>query len=142
MKNVTHVHWIASKHVLRYLCGTIGYGLIYTYVVGMRLFSYTDLDWAGSVVDQNSTLGYYFSMGSTMVSWSSRKQSYVALSTIEEEYISVSDASKESIWLHKLLAGLFGDVLETTVIQCDNQSCVKLSKNPIFHDRSKHIEMW
>ena len=67
------------------------------------------------------------------------KQSFVALSIAEAEYIAASDASKEVIWLRKLLGGLFGDVLETTVIQCDNQSCVKLSENPVFHDRSKHI---
>ena len=80
-------------------------------------------------------------MGSAMISWSSRKQSSVALSTAEAEYISASDAGKEAIWLRKLLGGLFDGVLETTVIQCDNQSCVKLSENPVFHDRSKHIEM-
>ena len=61
----------------------------------------------------------------------------MVLSTVEEEYIAASDV----IWLHKLLAGLFGDVLETTVIHCDNQSCVKLFENLVFHDRSKHIEM-
>ena len=65
----------------------------------------------------------------------------MALSTAEAEYIVASDASKEAIWLRKLLVGLFGDVLEMTVIQCDNQSCVKLSENLVFHDRSKHIEM-
>ena len=65
----------------------------------------------------------------------------MALSTVEAEYVVVSDANKEPICIHKLLAGLFGDVLETTVIQCDNQCCVKLSENSIFHDRSKHIEM-
>ena len=65
----------------------------------------------------------------------------MALSTAEAEYIVASDASKEAIWLRKLLASLFGDVLETTVIHCDNHSCVKLFENLVFHDRSKHIEM-
>jgi hypothetical protein len=65
----------------------------------------------------------------------------VTLCTAEAEYIAASDAGKEAVWLRKLLVGLFGDVLETTVIQCDNESCVKLSENPVFHDRSKHIEM-
>ena len=116
MTDLRHVHWIAAKHVLRYLCGMIGYGLRYTSTRGVTLSSYIDLDWAGSVVDWKSTSGYYFSMGSTMISWSSRKQSF-------------------------FLGGLFGDVLEMIVIQCNNQSCVKLSENPIFHDRSKHIEM-
>ena len=63
----------------------------------------------------------------------------MALSTVEVEYIAASDASKEAIWLRKLLASLFGDVLETTIIHFDNQSCVKLSKILVYHDRSKHI---
>ena len=65
----------------------------------------------------------------------------MALSTVEAEYIVASDAGKEAIWLRTLLGGLFGDVLEMIVIQCDNQSCVKLSENTVFHDKSKHIEM-
>ena len=120
MTDPRHVHWVAAKHVLRYLRGTIGYGLRYTSVEGVRLSGYIDSDWADSAVDQKSTSGYCFSMGSTMISWSSRKQSYVALSTVEAEYIAASDASKEAIWLCKLLAGLFRDVLEMTVIHCYN----------------------
>jgi hypothetical protein len=65
----------------------------------------------------------------------------VALSTTKAEYIATCAACQEVVWLRKLLAGLFGDVLETTVIHCDNQSCVNLSKNSMFHDRSKHIDM-
>ena len=92
MSNLRHVHWVASKHVLKYLHGTIGYGLRYTSVGGVRLSSYTNSNWAGSAVDQKSTSGYCFSMGSAMISWSSRKQRSVALSTAEAEYISASDA--------------------------------------------------
>jgi hypothetical protein len=76
-----------------------------------------------------------------VVSWFNRKQTSMALSSIEAEYMAASLVSCEAIWLHKLLAGLSGQVLEPTVIYCDNQSCVKLLKNPVFHDRSKHIEI-
>jgi len=62
-------------------------------------------------------------------------------STVEAEYIVSSDASREAIWLRKLIFGLFGNKLETTVIHCDNQSCMKLTENLVFHDRSKHIDM-
>ena len=75
MTDPRHIHWVAAKHVLRYLCGTIGYGLRYTFVGGVRLSGYTDSDWAGSAVDWKSTSGYCFSMGSVMISWSSKKQS-------------------------------------------------------------------
>jgi hypothetical protein len=66
---------------------------------------------------------------------------YVALSTTEAEYIALSVAVCEAVWLHKLLADLFGHVLDSTIIHCDNQSCVKISENPVFHDKSKHIEI-
>ena len=76
-----------------------------------------------------------------MISWSIQKQGSIAQSTIEAEYIATSDSSKETIWLRKLVSGLFGDKLETTVVHYDNQSCIKLKENPVFHDRSKHIDM-
>jgi hypothetical protein len=65
----------------------------------------------------------------------------VALSTAEAEYIAVCMAAREAVWLQKLLAGLFGQMLDPTVIHCDNQSCVKLSENPVSHDKSKHVEI-
>ena len=72
-----------------------------------------------------------------MDSLCSRKQSYVALSTTEAEYIALSVAVCEAVWL---LTDLFDHDMDS-VITCDNQSCVKLSENPVFHDRSKHIEI-
>ena len=77
-----------------------------------------------------------------MISWLSRKQSSVALSTAEVEYISAFSASCEAVWLRKLLSGLFELELEATVILSDNQSCIKMTENLVFHDRSKHIEIW
>jgi hypothetical protein len=65
----------------------------------------------------------------------------VALNTAEAEYIAASVASREAVWLRKLLAGIFDLELETTLIHCDNQSCVKLTENHVFHDKSKHIEI-
>jgi hypothetical protein len=67
-----------------------------------------------------------------MISWSSWKQGSIAQSTAEAEYIASSDASKEAVWLRKLVSGLFGDKLETTVVHCDNQSCIKLIENRYF----------
>ena len=127
--------------MLRYLHGTIGYGLRYTSGEGVKLEGFTDSDWAGSAVDRKSTSGCCFSLGSAMVSWFSKKQSSVALSTAEAEYIAACAASKEAVWLRKLLADLSGHQVDVTVIFCDNQSCIKLSENSVFHDRSKHIDM-
>jgi hypothetical protein len=135
------VHWVAAKHVLRYLCGMVDYGLDYYRGDGVRLVGYTDSHWVGCVSDRKSTSGCCFGLGSTVVSWFSRKQKSVALSSTEAEYMATSQASCEALWLRKMLIGLFGVQLRSTMIFCDNQSCIKLSENPIFHDRSKHIEI-
>ena len=134
-------HWVAAKHVLRYLCGTVGYGLHYTMDSDMQLVGYTDPDWASSVEDRKSTSGCYFSLGSTVISWFSRKQTSVALSSMEAEYIAACMVAWEAVSLRKLLAGLFGHMLELTVIRCDNQSCVHMLVNPVHHDQTKHVEM-
>jgi hypothetical protein len=76
-----------------------------------------------------------------MILWQSRKQSSIALNTAEAEYIVVCSASCEAIWLRKLLTGLFDLEMEATTILCDNQSCIKMTENLVFHDKSKHIEI-
>jgi hypothetical protein len=76
-----------------------------------------------------------------MISWQSRKQSSIALSTTEAEYIAACSASCEAIWLRKLLTDLFDLEMRETLILCDNQSCIKMTENHVFHDRSKHIEI-
>jgi hypothetical protein len=78
---------------------------------------------------------------SAMISWQSRKQSSISLSTTEAEYIAACFASCEAIWLRKLLTGLFDLKMEATTILCDNQSCIKMTENHVFHNRSKHIEI-
>jgi hypothetical protein len=129
------------NHVLRYLRGSVGHGLRYTSSIDMRLQGYTDSYWAGSVVDRKSTFGCYFTLGSTMVSWCSRKQTYVALSTTKSKYIVLSVTVCEVVWLHNILAELCGHVMDSTIIQCDNQICVNFLENLVFHDKSKHIEI-
>jgi hypothetical protein len=126
---------------LRYLQGIVGYGLRYASNVDMSLQGYADVDWAGSAVDRKSTSGCCFTLGSAMVSWCSKKQSSVALSTTEAEYIALSVVACEVAWLCKLLTDLFDHEMDSTIIHCDNQSCVKLSENPVFHNKSKYTEI-
>jgi hypothetical protein len=137
MSKPRHRHWFVAKHVLRYLRGSIAFGLKYSSSGGVLLHGYVVSYLVGSSLDRKSTSGYCFSLGSAMISWSSEKQSSIAPSTTEAEYITASVASREAIWPRKLLA----ERLETTIIHCDNQSCLKLTYNPVFHDKSKHIEM-
>jgi hypothetical protein len=132
---------VAAKHVLMYLCGTVDYGLDYHRGDGVHLVGCTNSDWAGCVSDRKSTSGCCFGLRSIVVSWFSWKQKLVALSSTEAEYIVASQASYEALWLRKMLVGLFDVQLRPTVIYCDNQSCIKISENLVFHDRSKHIEI-
>ena len=80
-------------------------------------------------------------MGSCVISWFRRKQSCVELSTIEAKYVAACSTSCEEVWLRKLLSDLFDLQLDATCIYCNNQSCVNLLENPVFHDKSKHIEI-
>jgi hypothetical protein len=132
----------AGKHVLRYLKGTSEYGLWYRQTDEVKLHCFTDVDWVGNPTDRKSTSGGIFSIGSIVVFWYSRKQISVALGSAEAEYMVASQVACEAIWMRKIFVGLFGSHLEPTMIHCDNQSCIKLSINPVFHDRSKHIDIW
>ena len=102
------VHWLVAKHVLRYLSGTVDFGLDYTRSNGIRLVGFTDSDWAGSVADRKSTYGCCFSLGSAALLQFSQKQKFVALSSAEAKYMAANQASCEVMWLRKLLVNLFG----------------------------------
>ena len=107
LKDPRHVHLIAVKHILRYLKGTVYYGLKYEVNQKINLEGYVDLDCAGNAIDRKSTSWCCFSMGSSVISWFSRKQSYVELSTAEEEYVTACSTSCEVVWMRKLLSDLF-----------------------------------
>jgi hypothetical protein len=136
-----HEHWIDAKHILRYLCGMLNYGLRYASNNDVQLHGFTYSYWAGSADERKSTYGICFSLASVIISWASRKQKFVSLSTAEAKYIATCDSCTEVVWIHKIISRLFDQVLDLTVIHCNNQSCVKLSKKPVFHDRSRHIEI-
>ena len=142
MVKQTKIYWKATKHVLRYLSGTNKYPLWYKQTKGMKLQGFTNVDWARSTFEMKSRSRQSFNIGSPVVSWSIRKQRSVALSSVEVEYMTAIQESCEAIWMRKILVGLFGQKMDPAVIYCDNQSCIKLSKNPVFHDRSKHIKIW
>ena len=141
MMEPKRVHWVAAKHVLRCLQGTVDYGMDYGKCDGVRLIGCTDLYCVSSVNDWKSTFRCYFSLGSTIVSWFGRKQKSVVLRSTKAEYMATSQARCEALWLCNTLHGLFGQMLRPSTIYCDNQSCIKLSNNSVFHDRLKHIEI-
>jgi hypothetical protein len=121
-----HENWIVAKHVLRYIRGTINYGLRYTTSSDIQLHGFIYSDWAGSAEDKKSTSGICFNLDSPMISWSSRKQKSVALITAEEKYIIACEACIEAIWMRKIIFDLFDQVPYSTIIHYDNQICIRL----------------
>jgi hypothetical protein len=97
MCELKHIHMVTAKHILRYVRGTIAYGLRYTSSGGVMLHGYTYSDWMISTVDRKSTSRYCFSLGSAMISWSSRKQGSIAQTIAEAEYIAASAATRETV---------------------------------------------
>jgi hypothetical protein len=102
-----HEHWIATKHVLRYIHGTINYGLIYTTSNDIQIHGFTDSDWAGSEKYRKSTSGMCFSLGSTMISWGNMKQKSITLNITKTKYIVACEACTEAVWLRKTIFNLF-----------------------------------
>ena len=133
----SHLH--AVRRVLRYLNATPHRSILYGR--GSTLVGYSDSDWAGDIDNRRSTTGFCFTLGSGAVSWSSKKQPTVALSSTEAEYRAACSAATEAIWLRRLLAELGAPQRSSTLIWCDNQSCIAIAKNPVFHARTKHIEV-
>jgi hypothetical protein len=138
-------HLAAVKRVLRYVAGTVHWGVHYR-PAGKRgtapqLTGYSDSDLAGDVNDRKSTGGLIFFMAGGPVAWQSSKQKVVALSSCEAEYIAAAGAACEGVWLARLLAELIGGAVRAPKLMVDNKSAIALMKNPVHHNRSKHIDV-
>ncbi|PKU81762.1 Retrovirus-related Pol polyprotein from transposon TNT 1-94 [Dendrobium catenatum] len=140
MHKPTDQHFDALKRILRYLRGTIHYGLPIT-GSSMTLRSYADSDWAGDHHDRKSTTGYCNFLGDTLISWSVKKQSTIARSSTEAEYRAIAAVTTEIIWLRRLLQELNFAQSTPTTLYCDNTSAIALANNPVYHARTKHIEV-
>ena len=133
-------HWVAAKRVLRYLKGTGNKGLIFR-KTGKNLVGYADADWGLNVDDRKSYTGYVFHLANAAVSWESRKQKTVALSSTEAEYMALVDSAKEAIHLRRSLKEILKRKPPKTTIFNDNQSAGLFTKNPIFHNRTKQVDI-
>ena len=135
--------WAAVKHILRYLKGTINYGCKYERGTELKpmLLGYSDSDFAGDVEDRKSTTGVVYFLGNSLVTWASQKQKIVALSSCEAEYVAAAAAAAcQGVWLSRLIADMMGTKETPVKLLMDNMSAIALSRNPVHHDRSKHID--
>ena len=141
MEKPTTEHLAAVKHLLRYIAGTLNFSVTYERGRGaLKLMGYSDADLAGDVDDRKSTTGMIFFLGHSPVSWQSQKQRVVAVSSCESEYIAAATTACQGIWLSRLLGEFLNEEARAPKLLVDNKSAISLSKNPVFHDRSKHID--
>ncbi|XP_057540751.1 uncharacterized mitochondrial protein AtMg00810-like [Amaranthus tricolor] len=140
MQNPKKPHLEAVKRILRYVKGTLDYGILYQKGGECQVVGYCDADYAGDYDTRRSTIGFVFSIGSEAVSWCSKRQPTVSLSTTEAEYRATTMAAQESTWMTHLLKDLHQPAGQVT-LHCDNRSAVCLAENPVFHARTKHIEV-
>lgn len=133
-------HFAALKRVLRYLSGTLDMKLVYE-TSDKKLEGFVDADWGGNSMDRKSYTGFVFFFGGNIVSWESRKQPSVALSSTEAEYMALSDAAKEAVYLNRLLKEIINFEANAVTLNIDNQGALKLAENPVYHKRSKHIDI-
>ncbi|XP_020679032.1 uncharacterized protein LOC110097127 [Dendrobium catenatum] len=141
MQNPTEQDFNALKRLLRYINGTLSYGLPIT-IGNLDLHSYSDADWASDASDRKSISGFCTFLGPNLISWTVKKQPTVAKSSTEAEYRSLSVAASEVLWLRRLARELhLPQPSPTTTIHCDNTSAIAIAKNLVFHARTKHIEI-
>ncbi|CAN0884245.1 Retrovirus-related Pol polyprotein from transposon TNT 1-94 [Linum grandiflorum] len=131
---------LSRKCALRYLSGTSSLGLVYSGHSNNDLVGFVDSDFAGNRDTRKSTTGYFFSWAGNCISWKSQQQSIVALSSTEAEYIAATEACKEAIWLRGLLNEIEGKNY-SPLLYMDSQSALHLCKDPVYHERTKHIDV-
>jgi hypothetical protein len=137
----TQGHLKAAKRVLRYLSGTTQKGVNFKRGAQLRLWCYSDSDWAGCQVTRRSTSGYVAYFAGGPVSWKSKLQVVTALSSCEAEYVALTEAVKEMLWLVMHFRALGVELEVPIFIFGDNTAAIALAKNPVFHQRTKHIDI-
>jgi histone deacetylase 1/2 len=137
----TSVHWMAVKRIIRYLKHTMHLGMNIRRSQSLLVSAFSDADWAGCPDDRCSTGGFAVFFGPNLVSWSARKQATVSRSSTEAEYKSLANATAEIIWVQSILAEIGVPQPKVACLWCDNLGATYLSVNPVFHARTKHIEI-
>ena len=141
MANPTSTHSQATYRVLRYLKSSPGSGMFFAAHGDLTLKAFSDSDWAGCRDTRRSITGFSVYLGESLISWRSKKQSTVSRSSSEAEYRVLASTTCELQWLGYLLHDFRVPFLQPATLFCDNQSAIQIASNPVFHERTKHIEI-
>jgi hypothetical protein len=138
--NPKESHLTAVKRIIKYVNDTLSYGIWYSRETNLVVAGYSDADWAGNAEDRKSTSGGCFYVRNNLVAWMSKKQASISLFTAEAEYIAAGSYCTQLLWM-KTLLGDYGFTQDTMIINCDNTSVINITKNPVQHSRTKHIDI-
>ncbi|CAM8929329.1 unnamed protein product [Rhodiola kirilowii] len=141
MHQPTEEYLHAVHRVLRFVKAAPAQGLFYSANADLVLSAFCDADWASCPLTQKSVKGYCIKLGSCAVSWKTKKQRVVSLSSAESEYRSMAATCCEFTWLARLLADMKVHVPTLISLHCDNKAALHIAHNPVFHERTKHVEL-
>ena len=134
-------HWLAALKVVRYLKGTLGQGIILDAKSTFHVTGWCDSDWGGCPVSRRSLSGWIVQLGASPIAWKTKKQDTVSCSSAEAEYRAMGAITKELLWIKGLLKEIGIDHPEPMTLHCDSQPAIHISSNPVFHERTKNIEI-
>ena len=140
MKSPREEHWQAALRVVRFLKGTPGQGIILKSDPDIPITIYCDADWGACPLSRRSLSAFVVMLGGSPISWKTKKQKTVSHSSAEAEYRSMSTALREIKWIQRLLKDLGAEQTQPTRFFCDSKAAIHIAANPVFHERTKHIE--
>lgn len=141
LQRPTQCHLDVALYLLRYLRGSSDFGLLFSNSPSFSLSAYCDSDWASCPDTRRSVTGFYVLLGNSLITWKAKKQLFVSLSSTEVEYRSCSKVVAELVWVLGLLADFGLTVSSHVPMYCDNRAAIHISRNLVFHERMKHIEV-
>src|SRR5205809_5010824 len=137
----TTLHYAALLRVLRYLCSTITRSLFYNSDLSLNLRAFSDAGWTDDPDTRRSTTGYCIFLGNSLISWRSKRQEVVSRSSTEAEYRDMADTTLEIHWICEFLSDIGISIKTPIPMHCENKSAIAIASNPVFHNRTKHIDV-